>query len=226
LNWNELFPSSDANDKTFIDAQISEDGQHIIAVLAGSQSGKIFYSHNSGVNWSFANVRMWASGGGSTRNFAQINRDGTVMATMMQNGRFNRSTDSGATWDTQTAQSGNWTVFMSGDGNFMGTVELNSSVWSTSNAKQENPTWEEWVEKTNDDNPSRVFVCRSDPSRLAFTGGNGSQSAPLFVSIDSGKTWTKQTSLGTGWWQGVSFSRDCSRLYVLANDDKLYVSNG
>jgi hypothetical protein len=222
VTWSEKFPSSSSTDKSFQVARISEDGQHIIATLLGAQSGKIFYSHDTGATWSYPSVRGW-TGTGSRRNDGTINEDGTVMAVMMQNGYFFRSIDSGVTWDTQTAQTGNWTVFMSGDGNFMGTVDLNSSIWSTSDGKAATPTW---VNKVGSGNPSNVFVCRSDPNRLAYTGGNGSQNAPLFISLDKGKNWTRQTSLGTGWWQGISFNGDCSRLYLLAYDNKLYVSNG
>jgi hypothetical protein len=145
------------------------------------------------------------------------------MATMMQNGRFNRSIDSGVTWDTQTAQSGNWTVFMSGDGDFMGTITLNTSIWSTSDGTSATPTW---VNKVGSGNPSNLYVCRADPNRLAYTGGNGSAAAPLYLSVDKGKNWTLQTSLGTGQWQGISFNGDCSRIYLLAYNNKLYISNG
>jgi hypothetical protein len=220
--WQEIFPSSIANDKKFFNAKVSDDGQSIIATLTGSQSGKIFYSSDFGSTWNFATVRMYASGGGSTRNFAAINGDGSVMATMMQNGRFNRSVDGGTTWDTQTVAAANYTVSMSADGNYMATVQLNTAIVSTSNGKDPSPTW---TSKTGSDNPGYVFPCRADPSRLAYLSNNN---LSPYVSVFNGQSWVKQTVIGAGTsaWFSASFTGDCSRLYLVRFDNKLYVSNG
>jgi hypothetical protein len=220
--WQEIFPSVTSTDKTFFNAKVSDDGQSIIATLVGSKSGKIFYSSDFGNSWNFASVRIWASAGGSSRNFAAINGDGTVMATMMQNGRFNRSIDSGATWDTQTVAAANYTVSMSADGNYMATVQLNTAIVSTSNGKDPTPTW---TSKTGTDNPGYVIPCRTDSSRLAYLSNNN---LSPYVSVFNGQSWVKQTVIGAGAsaWFSASFTGDCSRLYLVRFDNKLYVSNG
>ncbi|HEX9088642.1 MAG TPA: sialidase family protein [Arthrobacter sp.] len=130
------------------------------------------------------------------------------------------SSDSGATLTAQASLGTSWNaVSASPDGTHLAAVTYGSAnilasssdggaTWSTSGGipGSEGRTW-------------TTLAMSADGTKL-FAGTNGEYA---YMSSDSGATWTKQTALGTHWFNSPVLSSDGARISFVA-DNKLFTS--
>lgn len=167
-------------------------------------NGNILTSADSGATWTTrtsAGARNWID--------AAISSDGTKMVAIAENNYIYLSNDSGATWTAQnSAGSRSWkSVTMSADGNKIVAVVsggVSGGIWSTANF---GGTWTQ--RNTPTGSPDwRSVASSSDGSKLAAAASSGS----IWLSSDSGATWSEAAGTGSTSWSAVDMSDDGSVL--------------
>ena len=178
----------------------NSDGTKLVA--ADLVSGNVYTSTDSGANWTTrtsAGARNWTA--------VAISSDGTKMAAVTQNNYIYLSNDSGATWTSQTsAGSRSWvSVAMSADGNKIVAVvsgAVSGGIWTTSNF---GGAWNQ--RSTPSGSPDwRSVAASADGSKLAAAASGGS----IWLSNDSGATWSEAAGTGPNTWSAIDISDDAS----------------
>jgi hypothetical protein len=209
----------------------SNDFTKIIAVRAGetsSAAGGIFYSTNSGSTWtkSSASSQLWYGVAGSSNlsvAYAVTNSAG------VGNGGIFKSTDYGATWTEIETISRNYTfVCCSADGaNVAVSVADGTSNSSSRSIFLSINSADDFNGKslTTDGTVATVqyvssICCTPDFTKLAAVTNSANSTTKLWISTNSGTTWTnKETNIYAGNNMdnvAISCSNDLSHIVICA----------
>jgi photosystem II stability/assembly factor-like uncharacterized protein len=232
INWSFDFNTPSSIDyKTAI--ACSANGTNIIIVGGYSSKGPIFTSPDFGKTWISNNVpkRHWTSVASSA--------DGSeLVAAATTNGVY-VSTNSGVIWTLTSAPTNLYwnSVSCSADGSLMAAVATNYPVcvstdagntWSTNSTFSSNSgdivlslkslagvgigtsTVSNW----------QAIACSADKTKLLAAVYGGS----IYLSTDSGTTWTSSTAPNAN-WQAVASSADGSKLAAVINNGPIYTSS-
>ncbi len=137
--------------------------------------------------------------------------DGTKLAAVHEKG-ISTSTDSGLTWTAhKVSPSSDWrAIASSADGNKLAAVMEGGYVytWSKGDAS--------WTEHQSPGRRTWAAVSMSaDGTRIAVASSGGIFSGKLYVSTDSGASWTKAFSRDKP-WRSVAWSADGTKLAAVA----------
>jgi photosystem II stability/assembly factor-like uncharacterized protein len=183
--------------------------------MVGAYGGSVYTSTNNGSSWSTNStlgVQNWWS--------CFISNDGTKRLTLPWTGALRYSSDSGATWSTSTttvsdayclgsSDDGSKVIIGSRNGYYLYRSTNSGASFSVSLSAA-----------TTGNSP--VYGCSSsgDGTRLVAVT-NGSK---VFVSTDSGATWSLESGTSLGDWYNVSMAFDGSRVFVGPTSNS-YTSN-
>jgi len=199
----------------------SADGARIVV---GSQFQPICLSTNSGATWAAVNTpsNLWASVASSA--------DGSVLvalAQQWQDGLIYRSTNSGADWIPTSAPGTpnlQWnSVACSADGHEVVATTAASGIYRSLDW---GATWS--VTSAPDTNYWRSIACSADGTKMVAASENYvvppyySVSGGIYVSSDSGATWTEASGTGGQNWYSVACSADGTKM--MAAGSAVYVS--
>jgi hypothetical protein len=189
----------------------SADGLKLAAITSadtGNPKG-IFVSTNSGVTWgkTSAPLTNWASIASSA--------DGTKLAAVVQGGSaidstgrliswtglIYTSTNGGTTWHPTTSPATSWyAIASSTDGSRLAAAVFGGAIYLSTNS---GVTW------TRSGAPSANWTAiASSADGETLLAGADSDTAPLYTSHDSGKTWVATTVTGGLFWSAVACSAD------------------
>jgi prepilin-type N-terminal cleavage/methylation domain-containing protein len=252
LTWTQQTGSGARN---FYATTISDDGTKL---AAANYNGYIYTSTDSGVTW----VERTSSGKRSWNYTIESSADGTKIvaaaatdysSTPNVPGGIYTSTDSGATWTTQTSLGDQyWTgVAISADGTKIAVAGNSLYVSSDSGATWTNRSpnaaggWYRVVSSLNGTilaakQNNTIFISTNSgvtwTARTAFNSGGfamsddgtkliaGDYPGYIYTSTNSGATWTQQTSAGSRNWRQFSSSSDGTKLIAFDNPGFVYTS--
>lgn len=203
--------------RSWVDIACSNDGNKIVAVDNTNYNGYIYVSTDLGVNWTQRGVQKnWLSvccSSNGTKMFAAANADYIYY-----------SSDSGVTWTQKGSIRGWYSVRCSSDGSkriacvsggqLYISIDTNANTWT---AVENNRYW-------------KTVACSGDGTYMlatveqAMTTTNPSTyDNYIYVSSDSGSTWSKKGIIGT--WIGVSSSYNGDLMAAVNSGGKIYLSN-
>jgi len=188
--------------------------------LAASADGKKMYAA------SYYNDMYSSTDGGTTWNVTSAgskawialstSADGKVVLAAANSDTLYLSTDSGTTWTAQTAvPQSSWNeVKVSGDGKTL-IAGSSTTVYTSTNGGA-------WTAQTT--LPSAYWtVALSDDGKVMIANDIAS-AGYVYVSTDSGTTWSAKTSMGMAVRQRVAVSGDGTKMYVAQTSGIYYVS--
>jgi hypothetical protein len=198
---------------------ISSDstGSKLAAVVYG---GGIYYSSNSGVNWTKSDA--------SNNNWEVItsSSDGTKLAAIVSGGGIYKSLNSGVNWTLGLILSGgainnSWTdIASSSDGTILVAVNYyNLNYRSTDSGTSWNPmsapSSQDW----------QAISSSSDGTKLAIVSGTGTGVGNIYWSNNSGNNWNISNSASGNYWVGIASSSDGSRLAAIVSGGYIWTSS-
>lgn len=192
-------------------AAISSDGARIVAVASVWHGGSIYTSLDSGATWTQTGApnNEWSSVASSA--------DGTkLVAASFYDSLIYTSPDSGVTWKhanpplenyTSIASSANGSKLAAAGGPFIYSSKDSGVHWTYTNSL------------TNYDNFWLSIASSADGTKLvgSTAADNNSPDRLIYVSSDSGTTWTETTAPGN-YWSCVSCSADGTVLAACAGN--------
>jgi hypothetical protein len=208
-------PTSAPTNYFWSSAASSADGTKFFVVafanIFDNSGGAIFISTNSGANWTQTSAptnNYWTSVASSA--------DGSKLVAV-GDGIFT-STNSGATWTQQTnpRNVGWFSVASSGDGTKL-VIQVPDGIYRSINS---GVTWTQitpppilWPGKSS----SQVIASSADGTRLvaAFYGDANYNGCPIYISTNSGATWTVTIAPSNN-WNSVTSSADGTKIVALA----------
>jgi photosystem II stability/assembly factor-like uncharacterized protein len=186
----------------------SADGKNLMAFGVLFHGNTIYTSTNYGVNW------ISNSPPDSHSAFVTCSANGNRMFAAFPFGKIFVSTNYGNTWQTTSAPTNNWWTIAtsadgsklvsavgSGGGNFKGFIYTTSDGglnWATNNALSN-----DWIFATSS----------ADGNKLAVAPYFGS----LFLSTNSGNTWTTNPATSQFYWRCLACSADGNKLTAVAS---------
>lgn len=179
----------------------SYSGQKLVAVINGTGiSGiGIYYSLDGGASWSPSTAASadWYSVASSA--------DGNKCAAVVYGGKISTSTNSGATWQSQSGSpTTNWTsITSSADGVKLAATVIGGGIWTSANSGAT------WTQQFNAPTTNWYSISGSASGgelvAACYAGG-------VYVSGNYGVTWNLQSSLGTQNWKTTACSSDGSMI--------------
>ncbi|GAA4034912.1 hypothetical protein GCM10023063_18960 [Arthrobacter methylotrophus] len=213
LTWTQI---TSAPSTSWAGLAVSKDGQTFYAGSTMAPVG-LYKSTDAGATWTVipgTTTQQWAS--------IAMSDDGTrvVAADSGYGGHLWVSADSGATW----AQKGSWpvgywtSVASSSDGMKLVAAQFGYNLFTSTDGGL---TWVNRHDPTFTSHNWQSVASSADGTKLIaadFSNGN------IYLSTDSGVTWTPQSALGTGSWDMVTSSADGTKLAVAKQNGLVYVS--
>ena len=199
LNWSSVASSA--------------DGTKLVAAVRG---GQIYISSNSGTGWTAQgpNGLLWTSVASSS--------DGTKLVAVENNGQIYTSSNSGTLWTQRVSGTTNWlAVASSADGNrLIATASSGQICVSTDSGVT-------WVAQNSSvaGQTTTSVASSSDGSRLAVTAGGAGASGNIFISSNSGATWTQLAGAPFVSWAAIAASADGSQLAAAVYGGNIYISS-
>jgi len=196
FNWTQVAVS-----RTWHSITSSSDGTKL---AAGTNSGYMWTSADSGVNW----TGRQPTGAATGETCITSSSDGTKLAAGVYGGYIYTSTDSGANWTQRTASGiRNWySITSSSDGTKLAAGVSGGYIWTSTDSG------ETWTERTNAGGGVtrgwNNITSSSDGTKLAV----GVLGGYIYTSSDSGATWTARTASGSGDWRSITSSSDGTKL--------------
>jgi photosystem II stability/assembly factor-like uncharacterized protein len=188
----------------------SADGTRLVATVGNStsQSGAIYTSTDSGATWA-----SQASGSG-TRQWVSVasSADGSRLVAVVYSGYIYTSVNYGTNWTARASDITRlWTaVASSADGKKLVAAVTGGTIYTSTNYGTN------WTSQTGSGSRTwSALASSSDGSRLVAAVGNG-QSGSIYISADSGATWTANSTI-SGQWSSVASSSDGSHLAAVYN---------
>ncbi len=179
----------------------SADGTKLVA---GTNSGQIFTSTDSGTSWTARDAaRLWSSAASSA--------DGTKLVAVANSDQIYTSTDSGVNWSPRDATRSWTSVASSADGTKLVAVASNGQIYTSTDSGVT------WTPRDAVRNWSCV-ASSADGTKLVAAVNNGQ----IYTSSNSGTTWTAQDSVRV--WQAVTSSADGVKLVAAEWNGQLYTS--
>lgn len=216
--WSAVTNGGSAFAKRWRRVASSSDGT---ILLASEHTGALWYSINSGSNW----TEVTAAGTGNTWTGVAMSADGSVMAAVANPSDFWVSTNTGSTWNNPTGldSAAPVDIAVSSDGTKMAAVVFagGAGIYTSSNSGTT------WTERTTGLGTGSwpgfwaSIAMSADGTKLVATRAFGD---PIFTSTDSGLNWTQRASPPAGAWAGVASSSDGSRLIAAVNGGKVHLS--
>lgn len=210
--WTERVPDPAMPNLKWAGTAASASGNRVAAI---ANPGGIYLSSDAGVSWTRSNA--------PTDNWTQVlmSTDGTKLAALGSAVLYT-STDSGQTWAAHTGTSEFWMgVYMSDDGQrIVGAVMGGSLHISTDGGASFAPI----AGTANTD--WRTVAGSSDGTRLVAVAslyGGDPANQGVYVSTDSGATWTRRVANGN--WTFAAASADGMRMAVLDQGGHPWVSD-
>ena len=202
----------------------SADGTKLVAV---GYAGYVSTSKNFGATWMLTipvGGQEWAPGGrwGSVASSA----DGTKLAAVARGittggGYIYMSADSGATWTQQTGPQRSWTsVASSSDGTKL--VAMTNDGFTGGYIYTSSDSGVTWTQTTAPLQPWWSVASSSDGTKLVAAADDGDCESCsgiggyIYMSADSGATWTQTTAPPQYWWS-VASSSDGTKLVAVSN---------
>ena len=176
--------------------------------VAIAKIGSFTYTYT----WSpVADSRAWRSITSSS--------DGTKLAAVVLGGYIYTSTNSGASWTTNTNSSGsrNWySITSSSDGTKLAAVDYDGLIYTSTDSGAS------WTARQTDYTRSwRSITSSSDGTKLAAVVLGGY----IYTSTNSGETWTQQTASGSRNWYSITSSSDGTKLAAVDYGGLIYTSS-
>ena len=205
-NWTAL-----ATNRNWNSISGSDDGTKIFAAVS---PGYIYTSIDSGATWTERTLTNTSTT--LSKNWATISSDtaGTRISAVAD--QFYYSTDSGATWTLNSATFGSCCFELAASSN-----EKNIIIGANGNGFYLSTDYgvtfvrQTAITTTSRDAPNvwgyGLGMSRDGSQIIALSLGDY-----LWISNDTGTTWTKQTSAGTDAWAGLA---------TITNDDKIIVGS-
>jgi fibronectin-binding autotransporter adhesin len=172
------------------------------------------YVTNSGNDW----IEQTNPGARAWHGVASSD-DGTKLAAVVYNGYIYTSTDSGATWSTNSNSSGSrdWTsIASSSDGVNLAATVSNGYIYTSTDS---GATW-----STNSNSSGSrdwtSIASSSDGVNLAATVNGGN----IYTSTDSGANWINQTNSGSRAWTSIASSSNGTKLAAVGTGINVYTS--
>ena len=201
--------SSHATRQAWVAIAASADGTEPVAVANG---GGIYRSADSGTTWAptSAPTAYWESIASST--------DGTRLVAAALYGDIYISTDSGTTWTDQSSSLGSqqWlAVASSEDGMTLLATDSTDLYTSTDYGST-------WTLPLPGITNWGALASSADGTKLVAAQEPGF----IYISINSGLTWTQQAAAGSSQWNSIASSADGSKLVALTfNGPGVYSSD-
>jgi hypothetical protein len=213
INWSKTSAPKPTN--SWNDVSLSFDGTNVVA---GGGPSYIYFSRDSGLNWTQA-----TSSGSATWNSIASSADGSRVTAVKSGGIVYNSSDYGKTWVQSSFNSGKsfYNMTSSADGTKLATAAYSGYIylstdsgvtWSTSTGSMTLGT-KSWYDITSS----------ADGTKLAANATNGY----IYISTDSGQTWATSTgslSLGTKSWEFIKSSADGEKLFAVVSAGHIYSS--
>jgi uncharacterized delta-60 repeat protein len=197
----------------------SADGTKLVA---GSASGYLYISTDSGRTWSKGETQeTWYSVASSA--------DGNKLVAATTSGKIYTSIDSGKTWFERNGENrfqssygqGHTYVASSADGTKLVAVVLGGSVYTSVNS---GTNWT--ARSTVGSRPWQSVASSADGTKLVAVdaGTFPTYYGQIYTSVDSGTNWIARPAAGSRQWKSVASSADGSRLVAVANRTQIYTS--
>ena len=194
----------------------SADGNTLVAAAPGS----VHTSTDSGATWK--SVPLAGKWGAVTSS-----ADGTRLAVAGWDSSIHTSIDSGLTWTERPSGAHKWSgIACSADGMQLFAVRLETGAGAIHISKDGGATW---VEKNAGGDWWSGVASSADGTHLVAVGNGWAIGGFIFVSKDSGETWSKRMTDQRRRWSSVASSADGTRLVVAdggfdAEGGQIYVS--
>jgi photosystem II stability/assembly factor-like uncharacterized protein len=202
--------STNATPQIWSSVASSADGTRLVATVGNStgSTGPIYTSTDSGMTWTSQSTgsgnRQWVSVASSA--------DGSRLVAAVYNGNIYTSVNYGANWTARDNQRFWTAVTSSADGKKLVAAVTGGNIYTSTNFGTN------WTAQTGSGSLTwSALASSSDGTRLiAATGGGSGQ---VYISSDSGVTWTVQTVSSTAGasWSSVASSSDGSHLAAVYN---------
>lgn len=198
-----------SNSQAWKSVASSANGMNLIAAYG---IGNIYYSHDGGFSWAKSDAT-------NTLNWVGVasSANGLRMVAVANGNRVATSINGGVNWTLQTpSPAAAWgCVASSADGIKLVAAVPASSVYTSTNGGTN------WTAHTvTASEPSWASVASSTDGTKLFAVGGGS--TPVWMSTDSGNTWTNHGP-GIG-WTGIACSADGTKVVATANNGNIYTS--
>ena len=205
LTWNEQIGSGQNNWNFIIS---SSDGKNLVATVS---NGYLYTSQDFGVNW----LQQTSVGQHYWKSIASSS-DGKNLVAIMGSGSdyIRTSTDYGVTWTTQGNSSGSkyWSQVASssnGDKLVATVIDPCGGCFGPGNVYISNDFGATWS-VSSDSGSWKLIASNSNGDKLI-----ASKSDYLYISDNSGITWTQQIDLGSKNWSYLASLLDGSRFLAL-----------
>lgn len=189
-------------------SSFSFSGSNGIASSGLISGNGLYYSTNSGTNWSQSNVNA------PNFNFSSVSLDGlNGLAASWQSAGIYRTANGGQIWSTTDKNTGQFScVVLSGNiglaGNGNATLALNTGIWRSTN------TGANWTQVLQNDNISSIYFFGLNAIATSYANKG------IYYSSDSGATWS-HSNITTGSFDSLTGSgaiaiagaRDASGIY-------------
>jgi hypothetical protein len=207
----------------------SSDGTKLVAV-GGRDTKYIYVSTNSGATWILANTPStnWQAVASSADGKKLVAvAGGSIGFDIGGIGPIYTSTNSGETWTQTSAPVTNWqAVASSADGTKLVAVAgqipvYRGGIYTTTNSG------ETWTKDVATDAFWSGVACSADGNKMIAVSGDIFLNAPVFVSTNSGLSWTKssiQTIGPTLALNAVAASADGNNLVAVTGGQGIYIS--
>jgi len=184
----------------------SSDGVKLVAAVF---NGKIYTSVNSGTNWTQRGVTQpWSAIASSD--------DGVKLVAATLGGNLYNSINSGTTW-TKRAVVAQWSaVAASSDGSKFVATAAGGKIYTSTDSGVT------WVPRATNLNWSSV-ASNDNGNKLVATDNGGKLGGQIWISDDSGFTWSKVTTTPR-LWSSVASSRFGNKLVATVTSGKIYTS--
>jgi photosystem II stability/assembly factor-like uncharacterized protein len=200
--------STNATPQIWSSVASSADGTRLVATVGNSttSSGPIYTSTDSGMTWA-----SQASGSG-TLHWVSVasSADGSRLVAAAYNGQIYTSVNYGTNWAAHDSQRFWTAVASSADGKKLVAAVTGGTIYTSTNYGTN------WTSQTGSGSRTwSALASSSDGSRLVAAVGNG-QSGSIYISADSGATWTANSTI-SGQWSSIASSSDGSHLAAVYN---------
>lgn len=177
-----------------------------ITQIAVPYYGKLLISNNTGVDWSYKfSEKKWRS--------ASTSADGTIIYACAYNDDIYKSTDSGNTWNPESAGIKDWIdISISNNGSVAVAAVQNGDIWTSTGGGPWLNTNSAGVQKW-----SSISISGNGDIQLASV-----YDGQLYVSSDTGTTWI--TIESTRNWVETDMTEDGVKQYAITLGGKIYKS--
>jgi hypothetical protein len=221
ISWTEQTGSGIGISPNIHGIVTSFDGMRQMFV-AGYNANPLFLSSNAGQTWTLPTI-----GGtyiipnlGSSYNYGAMNSNGSIITVTSNNSSMYRSIDGGSTWTylSNLGANASWPMSMSANGNVIVSQRNGSNINLSTNSGS---SW------TNVGNSVQYwqFALSSNGSMILAGGQNNSGTAYVYISSNSGTTWTTLTGLGTYSNWSVAMSYNGVRMVAAPSNGYIYWSS-